>query len=72
MLQIKQTEDKELLDEILRQLKENNNICPCSIRQHPALDKCMCEAFRDVISNNIPGVYECHCGRYIATITQED
>ena len=71
MVQIKQTEDKELLEEILRQLKENNYICPCSTRQDPKLDKCMCETFRTIINNNIPGTYECGCGRYIATIIED-
>lgn len=71
MVQIKQTNDKELLKEIIKQLKENNYICPCSIRQDPRLDKCMCEAFRDTINNGVPGIYECGCGRYIATITED-
>jgi hypothetical protein len=74
MVQIKQTEDKELLDEILKQLKENNNICPCIIHKDQQQDKhrCMCEAFRETVSSSAPGVYECYCGRYIATITEED
>lgn len=71
MVKIRQTEDKELLEEILRQLKENNYICPCSIRSDPKKDKCMCEAFRDVINQNKPGEYECHCGRYVALITAD-
>lgn len=71
MVKIKQTEDKELLTEILKQLEENNYICPCSIRADPQKDKCMCEDFREVINKNIPGIYECHCGRYIATITKD-
>lgn len=72
MVRIKQTEDKELLNEILKQLEANNHMCPCSIRKDPSLDKCMCEAFREIISSNTPGVHECTCGRYIATITEED
>lgn len=69
MIQIKQTEDKELLTEILKQLKENNYICPCSIRQDPLLDKCMCENFRNQVERREPG--ECSCGRYILTITED-
>ena len=70
MIQIQQTEDKELLEEILKQLEENNHYCPCSVtKTHD--DKCMCKAFRDIIDSNIPGVYECHCGRYIVTISNE-
>ena len=71
MITIKQTEDKELLDEILKQLEENDHICPCSIRRDLQKDRCMCEDFRERINKNIPGIYECHCGRYIATITKE-
>ena len=32
MIKIKQTEDQELLDEILKQLKENDYMCPCSLK----------------------------------------
>ena len=71
MVKIKQTEDTELLGEIMKQLEENNYICPCSIRADPKLDKCMCQGFRDIINKQEPGVYECACGRYIATITEE-
>lgn len=71
MVKITQTEDKELLTEILKQLEENNHICPCSVRADPMKDRCMCEDFREVISRNIPGVYECHCGRFFATITED-
>jgi hypothetical protein len=62
---------KELLKDILNQLENNNYICPCSLRADPNRDKCMCEEFRDVINNNIEGVYTCNCGRFIATITQD-
>jgi hypothetical protein len=71
MVQIIQTKDKELLVEILKQLEENNYICPCSIRRDIQKDKCMCESFREVINKNVPGIYECHCGRFIATITKD-
>lgn len=71
MVRIKQTEDNELLNEIIKQLEEKNYICPCSIRADPKLDKCMCQGFRDIINNNEPGIYECACGRYIATITED-
>lgn len=70
MVQIKQTEDKELLNEILKQLKENNYYCPCRLTT-TSDDKCMCKAFKDVINVGTPGVYECGCGRYIATITND-
>lgn len=70
MIQIKQTEDRELLDEIKRQLKENDNYCPCSLTKTDE-DKCMCSSVRNIISDNIPGTYECNCGRYIITIQND-
>ena len=69
MIHINQTTDKELLEEILKQLKENNYICPCSVRKDPILDRCMCESFREQIERKEAG--ECHCGRYILTITND-
>ena len=71
MVTIKQTEDKELLAEILKQLKENNHICPCSVRADPSKDKCMCEAFRAIINSNQIGSHECACGRYTVIITED-
>ena len=70
MVVIKQTDDKELLDEILKQLKANNNYCPCALNQ-TSDEKCMCKKFRDVIKENKVGSFECICGRYIATITED-
>ncbi len=67
MIQIKQTADKELLAEILKQLKENDHYCPCSLTR-TANDKCMCKNFRDQVERGEPG--ECACGRYILTITE--
>ena len=68
MVQIKQTEDKELLAEILKQLKENDHYCPCSLTR-TSDDKCMCKNFRDQVEREEPG--ECACGRYILTITED-
>ena len=70
MIKIEQTDDKELLEEIFRQLDENGGYCPCHLTKEPA-DKCMCEDFRNVIRTCDPGVYECTCGRYIVTITSD-
>ena len=69
MIKVRQTDDKDLLEEILRQLKENNYICPCSLRKDPILDKCMCEGFRAQIERKEPG--ECSCGRYILDVTED-
>ena len=68
MIQIRQTEDRELLEEILRQLKENDYYCPCSLTKKPE-DKCMCGNFRNQIERREPG--ECSCGRYILTVTDD-
>lgn len=68
MIQIKQTENKELLDEILKQLKDNDNYCPCALYK-TADTKCMCKGFRDQIARKEPG--ECDCGRYIISITND-
>lgn len=67
MIQIKQTEDKELLKEILKQLKANDNYCPCALDQNPDT-KCMCKKFRDQVGRQEPG--ECDCGRYELVITE--
>lgn len=70
MIKIKQTEDKELLAEILKQLEENDHYCPCSLTKTQQ-DKCMCQSFRDIINEGNIGQHECACGRYIATITED-
>lgn len=70
MVKITQTEDKDLLAEILIQLEENDHYCPCHLTK-TSDDKCMCRSFRDVINSGVSGVYECNCGRYIATITED-
>ena len=67
MIKIRQTEDKDLLQEILKQLKENDNFCPCSLTR-TVDDKCMCKNFRDQIERKEQG--ECSCGRYILTVTE--
>ena len=68
MIHINQTTDKELLNEILRQLKENDHFCPCSLTR-TSDDKCMCKSFREQIERKEEG--ECNCGRYILTITED-
>lgn len=70
MVRVTQTKDKELLEEIKKQLEENDGYCPCSLTKNSG-DKCMCASFREIISNNTMGTYECNCGRYIAVITED-
>ena len=67
MIHIKQTEDKQHLNEILKQLKENDNHCPCSLIQSSDT-KCMCKKFRDQVERKEPG--ECDCGRYELITTE--
>ena len=71
MIKIKQTDDRELLEEILKQLKEHNGHCPCQFDDTSDDTICICTSFKETINTNIPGTYECPCGRFIATITQD-
>lgn len=50
--------DKELVDEINRQLAEKNGYCPCAI-EHTPDTKCMCKIFREQMEG------ECPCGKFI-------
>ena len=67
-IKITQTEDKELLEEILKQLDENDGYCPCALTKDETT-KCCCKSFRDMINNQTPG--ECLCGRYILTLQND-
>ena len=51
--------DKDLVDEIKSQLKNNGGYCPCSLIQNNDT-KCMCKEFRERATSG-----ECHCGLYI-------
>ena len=62
MIKVKQTDDEELLAEILKQLKENDNYCPCSLYKNEDT-KCMCKNFKEQIQRKEQG--ECTCGRDI-------
>ncbi len=54
---VKLSEDSELVQEIKKKLKENDNYCPCQIERTEDT-KCMCKEFREQESG------ECHCGLY--------
>lgn len=71
MVKIRQTEDKELLEEILKQLEEHDGHCPCQLGDTSKDTKCMCNSFKEEINNIIYGEVECPCGRYIATIQND-
>lgn len=55
---IKLSEDKELVELVKEQLKQNDGYCPCKILHIPQ-NKCMCEEFRQQKNG------QCHCGLYI-------
>ena len=55
---IKLNKNKELVEMIRKQLKENGGYCPCSLLQNEDT-KCMCKEFREQIEG------ECHCGLYV-------
>ena len=52
--------DKELVEEIKKKLKDNDNYCPCRVTKNPDT-KCMCKEFREQEEG------ECHCGLYVKT-----
>ena len=55
---IKVNDDKELVTEIRKKLKDNEGYCPCRLQKTPDT-KCMCREFRE---QNYEGY--CHCGLY--------
>ena len=57
-------DDKDLVEEIRKRLKENDGYCPCRI--YKTIDtKCMCKEFREAKEG------ECHCGLYQKIIVEE-
>lgn len=56
---IRLSEDKELVQEIRKKLKENDGYCPCRIERTEDT-KCMCKEFREQKENG-----ECHCGLFV-------
>ena len=55
---IRLNDNKELVAEIKRKLKENGGYCPCKLVKTQDT-KCMCKEFREQSEG------ECHCGLYI-------
>lgn len=52
------SDNNELVEEIRKQLKENDGYCPCRIDKTPDT-KCMCKEFLEMEEG------ECHCGLYV-------
>ena len=61
-IKVRVSDDKELVAEIRRQLKENGGYCPCRL-ERTADTRCMCKEFVDRLNAGITG--PCHCGLYI-------
>lgn len=57
-MQIRYSNDEELVAEIKQRLKETGGFCPCRIEKTPDT-KCMCKEFREQESG------ECHCGLFV-------
>lgn len=57
---VRLSDDKELVQDIRKQLKENGGYCPCRIEKTEDT-KCMCKEFREQDEG------ECHCGLFIKT-----
>jgi len=60
-MKIKVNSDKELVDEIRKQLKDNKNHCPCKLEQTTDTI-CPCKEFRESKELGL-----CHCGLYYKT-----
>lgn len=59
-MKITTNSNKAHVAEIRKQLKENDNYCPCVLEKTPDT-KCMCKEFREMEEGT------CHCGLYIKT-----
>lgn len=57
-MKIVTVDDKNVVNDIRRRLKENDGYCPCASKRTENT-KCMCKAFREQDEG------ECHCGLYI-------
>ena len=55
---IKINEDKEVVEKIRQEIKENDGYCPCALEKTPDT-KCMCQDFLKNVTNGY-----CHCGLY--------
>lgn len=55
------SQDKERVETIRRQLKENDGHCPCRLIKNEDT-KCICKEFRGAIAAGRLG--KCHCGLY--------
>lgn len=57
------TEEPELVTEILEQIKSNGGYCPCKVI-HDENTKCMCKEFKDTLNSEENSQDTCSCGLY--------
>lgn len=57
------TEEPELIAEILEQIKSNGGYCPCKVI-HDEDTKCMCKEFKDTLNSEKCSQDTCSCGLY--------
>ena len=60
-MKIIQNPNEDLVEQMLKALKENSNYCPCKIEKTKDT-KCMCKEFREQKDG------WCHCGLYYKDI----
>lgn len=58
-MRIKVSDNKEVVEEIRKKLKENSGYCPCKLFKNEDT-KCICKEFREQTE-----LGECHCGLYV-------
>ncbi len=57
------TEESELVAEILEQIKSNGGYCPCKVI-HDEDTKCMCKEFKNTLNSEKCSQDTCSCGLY--------
>ena len=65
VIKIRLNEDIEFVQEIRKQLKENDGYCPCRLDK-TSDTKCMCKEFRE------QDIGQCHCGLYEKYYIEEE
>jgi len=58
-MRIKVSNNKEVVEEVRKKLKENSGYCPCKLFKNEDT-KCICKEFREQTE-----LGECHCGLYV-------
>ena len=58
-MHIKVSDNKKVVEEVRKKLKENSGYCPCKLFKNEDT-KCICKEFREQTE-----LGECHCGLYV-------